>query len=467
LAHVCICHLRATIGLATYDIREVSADQQLTPVTTQASALSARQWTPRRARTADQLDIQPAVVSDLLLKTLYQSSPLAGYELSQRLRLDYHIFSGLLEELVSQGQVQKLGDAPRRPAHLSSLDEGFNYGITSTGVERAREATARNAYVGVAPVPLDTYTLSVVQQALPEGFASPERLENALRNLVLPRTTLKLLGPALNSRSSIFLYGHSGNGKSTIARATRDLLGGGMYIPYAVAIEDQVIRLLDRGYHEPLGNADPGADQRWLYCRRPLVAVGGELDNTMLDLIWHPDARFYDAPLQMKANGGVFLVDDLGRQVTDPRTLLNRFIIPMEEDIDYLNMTASGRKIDVPFGVLLIFSTNIQPKELVDEAFLRRIRHKVRIDDPSEEAFKEIFRREAELQHVAINDAWIDYILKLTYKGTNPPRPMRGVHPRDLLTHIREIAEFEGVRDVVINAELVDAACAAQFVDEL
>ncbi|MFN2464285.1 MAG: ATP-binding protein [Candidatus Dormibacteria bacterium] len=427
----------------------------------------ARQWTPRRPRTAEHLDIQAGLVADLILKTLYQTSPLAGFELAQRLRLDYGIFGKLLEDLVQQDHVSKMGDSIRRPARLESVEEGFNYGITPTGVERAREATARNAYVGVAPVPVESYTLSVGQQALPEGFASPEKLEHALQSLVLPKSTLRLLGPALNSRSSIFLYGHSGNGKSTIARATRDLLGGGMYIPYAVAVEDQVIRLLDRGYHEPMGNPDPNADQRWLYCRRPLVTVGGELDTTMLDLIWHPDGRFYDAPLQMKANGGVFLVDDLGRQVADPRTLLNRFIIPMEEDIDYLNMAASGRKISVPFGVLLIFSTNIQPRELVDEAFLRRIRHKVRIEDPSVEAFKEIFRREAEAQKVAITDAWIDYILKLAYQSQNPPRPLRGVHPRDLLTHIREIAEFEGIRKVVINAELVDAACEAQFVDEL
>ena len=439
--------------------------QVITPKESHPAA--ARQWTPRRPRTPEHLDIQPGLVSDLLLKTLYQTSPLAGFELAQRLRLDYNIFSKLLDDLVQQNQVTKMGDSIRRPARLDSVEEGFNYGITATGIERAREATARNAYVGVAPVPLDSYTLSVVQQALPEGFASPDKLNAALQHLVLAPTTLKLLGPALNSRSSIFLYGHSGNGKSSISRATRDLLGGGMYVPYALAVEDQIIRLLDRGYHEPAGNADPNADQRWLYCRRPLVTVGGELDVTMLDLVWHPDARFYDAPLQMKANGGVFLVDDLGRQVADPRTLLNRFIIPMEENIDYLNMTASGRKIDIPFGVLLIFSTNIQPKDLVDEAFLRRIRHKVRIDDPSEEAFKEIFRREAESQKVAITDAWIDYILKLAYESVSPARPLRGVHPRDLLTHIREIAEFEGVRDVVINAELVDAACAAQFVDEL
>ncbi|MFN2466447.1 MAG: ATP-binding protein [Candidatus Dormibacteria bacterium] len=433
----------------------------------ETNPISSRQWTPRRPRNAGALDVMPNLISDLLLKTLYQTSPLAGFELAQRLRLDYPVFSHLLEDLVSQSQVQKLGDSPRRPAQLGSLDEGFNYGITPTGIERAREASVRNAYVGAAPVPLDQYTLSVVQQALPEDFASPERLNHALEHLVLPPSTMKLLGPALNSRSSIFLYGHSGNGKSSISRATRDLLGGGMYIPYAIAIEDQIIRLLDRGYHEPSGHPDPNADQRWLYCRRPLVTVGGELDITMLDLVWHPDARFYDAPLQMKANGGVFLVDDLGRQVADPRTLLNRFIIPMEENIDYLNMTASGRKIDIPFGVLLIFSTNIQPRELVDEAFLRRIRHKVRIDDPSEEAFTEIFRREADQQKVAITDAWIEYILNLAYKSQNPPRPLRGVHPRDLLTHIREIAHFEGMRDVVINAELVDAACQAQFVDEL
>jgi predicted ATPase with chaperone activity len=186
---------------------------------------------------------------------------------------------------------------------------------------------------------------------------------------------------------------------------------------------------------------------------------------SMLDLIWHADAKFYDAPLQMKANGGILLVDDFGRQVIEPRALLNRFIVPLEENVDYLNMSASGRKIDVPFSMLLIFSTNLQPAQLVDEAFLRRIRHKLRIPDPDEKAFREIFRREAENNGITYHPSALDYIVDKYYKKAD--RPMRGVHPRDILMHVREIAAYEGRDNIVLDQQIVDDACEAQFVGEL
>jgi predicted ATPase with chaperone activity len=283
---------------------------------------------------------------------------------------------------------------------------------------------------------------------------------------VLPEQTLKLLGPALNSRKSIFLYGHSGNGKSSIARATRFLLGSGMYIPNALAVDDQIIRLMDPGFHEPSREPpDHRADARWSRCARPFVQVGGELDMSMLDLIYHSGSKFYDAPLQMKANCGIFLVDDFGRQVIEPRSLLNRFVVPLEENVDYLNMSASGRKIDIPFNMLLILSTNLQPSQLMDEAFIRRIRHKIKIPDPTEEAFREIFRREAEQQGVAFHPSALDYILDRYYRHAQ--RPMRGVHPRDILMHVREIASYEGSEPIVLDQAIVDDACEAQFVGDL
>jgi len=423
-------------------------------------------WFPARPRTPEAAGLPASLLRDLILKTLYHTSPLAGFEIGRRLRLDYITFDPLIGELTSAGLIQSTGDARHKPQRLDKVEEGLNYAINETGRERAREALDRCAYVGVAPVPHVQYTISAVRQALPERFATKDRLSEVVAHLVLPEKTLKLLGPALNSRKSIFIYGHTGNGKSSIARATRSLLGGSINIPWAVAVDDQIVRLLDPGHHEPSGEPlDARADQRWMKCKRPFISVGGELDMSMLDLIWHADAKFYDAPLQMKANGGILLVDDFGRQVIEPRALLNRFIVPLEENVDYLNMSASGRKIDVPFSMLLIFSTNLQPAQLVDEAFLRRIRHKLRIPDPDEKAFREIFRREAENNGITYHPSALDYIVDKYYKKAD--RPMRGVHPRDILMHVREIAAYEGRDNIVLDQQIVDDACEAQFVGEL
>ncbi|MEA2645844.1 MAG: hypothetical protein QOE92_927 [Chloroflexota bacterium] len=423
-------------------------------------------WYPSRPRTLEETGISSALLSDLLLKVIHVASPLAGFEIARRVRLDWATFDSIINDLTQNGLIQSTGEARHRPARLDKIEEGLNYSITEAGRQRAREALDRSAYVGPAPVPLAQYNLAVIRQGLPDGFATADLVSDALAHLVLPEQTLKLLGPALNSRGSIFLYGHSGNGKSSIARATRFLLGSGMYIPSAVAVDDQVIRLLDPGFHEPSREApNPRADPRWSRCARPFIQVGGELDMSMLDLIYHPDSKFYDAPLQMKANGGIFLVDDFGRQVVEARALLNRFIVPLEENIDYLNMSGSGRKIDIPFNMLLILSTNLQPSQLMDEAFIRRIRHKIKIQDPTEKAFREIFRREADQQGVAYHPSALDYIIDRYYKQT--PRPMRGVHPRDILMHVREIAAYQGMEPVVLEQSLVDDACEAQFVGDL
>jgi len=430
------------------------------------SGVEAESWFPGRPRTVEDTGLSSALLRDLVLKTIYASSPVAGFEIARRLRLDYVIFESIIKDLNDAAIVQTEGEARHRPQRLERVEEGLSYAITEIGRERARQAMERSAYVGVAPVPLGQYNLAAIRQGLPENFATQERMYDVLSHLVLPDQVLKLLGPALNSRKSIFLYGHSGNGKSSIARATRHLLGEGLYIPWAVAVDDQIIRLLDPGFHEPSRQApNPRADGRWSSCARPFIQVGGELDMSMLDLIWHSEAKFYDAPLQMKANGGIFLVDDFGRQTVEARALLNRFIVPLEESIDYLNMSASGRKIEIPFNMLLMLSTNLQPSQLMDEAFTRRIRHKIKIPDPTEEAFREIFRREADQQLIAYHPSALDYIIENYYKHAD--RPMRGVHPRDILTHVREIAGYQGIQPVVLDKDIVDDACDAQFVGDL
>jgi SpoVK/Ycf46/Vps4 family AAA+-type ATPase len=279
------------------------------------SSVEAESWFPGRPRTVEDTGLSPTLLRDLVLKTIYAGSPVAGFEISRRLRLDYVILESIIKDLNDAAIVQTEGEARHRPQRLERVEEGLTYAITEIGRERARQAMERSAYVGVAPVPLGQYNLAAIRQGLPENFATQERMYNVLSHLVLPEQVLKLLGPALNSRKSIFLYGHSGNGNSSIARATRRLLGEGLYIPWAVAVDDQIIRLLDPGFHEPSRQApNPRADGRWSSCARPFIQVGGELDMSML----------------------------------------------------------------------------------MDEAFIRRIRHKIKIPDPTEEAFREIFRREAD-----------------------------------------------------------------------
>jgi predicted ATPase with chaperone activity len=433
----------------------------LTEETQKAAAPSAT-FIPPRPRELGQTGVSPTVIQDLVLKMLHLATQLPGYEISGRLRLDYVCIHELVQQLQSSGYLQSTGSQRTPTRRVERLEEGLTYQITEAGRERAREAMARNQYTGPAPVALEHYSVATVRQGLPENFATKDGLARALEELVLNEQTVKLLGPALNSRSSIFIYGHPGNGKSTIARSTRKLLGGGIYMPFAVSVDDQIIRVFDPVHHEPVGQAVPQADQRWIVVKRPFVQVGGELSLEMLDLTYNEDSKFYEAPLQMKANCGIFLVDDFGRQEITPRRLLNRFIVPLEEGIDYLNMSGAGKKIEVPFGMLLFFSTNIQPRDLVDEAFMRRIRHKIKIPDPTREEFMAIFMREAGKLGLQNADRAVDQILTKYYET----RPLRGCHPRDILLHISEICGYTG-QPLALSEDVIDDACQAYFVEQL
>jgi predicted ATPase with chaperone activity len=291
--------------------------------------------------------------------------------------------------------------------------------------------------------------------------------------LVIEQEMLDMLGPAVNSGRSIFLFGDPGNGKTAMAESVgRMVLGAEMYLPYAVEIAGMVIKVFDEVNHKLAPEADnpmstnqlsvrPRLDRRWIKIQRPVITVGGELTLETLDLVWDDVSKYYEAPFQMKANGGMFLIDDFGRQLVRPRDLLNRWVVPLEKRYDYLTLH-TGQKIEVPFELLIVFSTNLEPSDLVDEAFLRRIRHKIEVGDPSFDSFREIFRRECTFRNIAFDEEGLAYLLREYY--IKPEKPLRACHPRDLLDEILDIARYRNITPA-LSQDLIDRACRAYFVE--
>jgi hypothetical protein len=303
------------------------------------------------------------------------------------------------------------------------------------------------------------------------GFVNRDRIAHGFENLVVEDSIFEQLGPAINAGKAVFLYGPAGNGKTVLAEGMGRTLGGEMYIPYAIDVDGQIITLYDPISHRALeaeGEAQPSIiaaaarDRRWIKVRRPVVTVGGELTLDMLDLTFNPISKFYDAPIQMKANGGVFLVDDFGRQRMRPEELLNRWIVPLESRVDYLTLH-TGKKFQVPFDVLIVFATNLDPKSLADEAFLRRIPYKIAITDPSVEQFARIFELDCKKRGLPFHPVMVAYLYRRHYRPHG--RAMRSCQPRDLLDQVTALCRFDG-REPMVTRELLDKACDAYFLDE-
>ena len=412
-------------------------------------------------RTLAETGINVDQLEQLLVKTLY-GGELSGITLSERVCLPYSLLEPLVERLRAERLVEVRGAS-------GSGTAGYRYALTDLGRDRARAYLDINRYVGPAPVSLASYVAMMDTMRAARGFIDRARLEHGFAHLVIGETLLDQLGPAINSGKAVFLYGPPGNGKTVIGEGLGRALGGDMYVPHAIDIEGQIVTVFDPICHDVFEEegltsrliAEAPRDRRWVRIRRPVVIVGGELTLEMLDLTFNPISKFHEAPLQLKANGGVFLVDDFGRQRMRPEDLLNRWIVPLESRVDYLTLH-SGKKFQIPFDVLTAFATNLDPMQLADEAFLRRIPYKIKVEDPTTEQFTQIFELQCRRRGLKFHPVMVAYLERRHYRPEQ--RPMRACHPRDLLDQISALCRYRG-EEPSISRELLDAACAAYFLD--
>jgi hypothetical protein len=403
------------------------------------------------------------MVMQLFMKSLYAGEA-SGMTLAERLRLPFSI----LEPLIERGRVEQLIEVRGATGTGAAT---YRYNLTDGGRSRARQFLDANSYVGPAPVTLAAYVQAMNALRAARGYVNRDRIANGFENLVVEDSIFEQLGPAINAGKAVFLYGPAGNGKTVLAEGMGRTLGGEMHIPYAIEVDGQILTVYDPISHRSLeveDSAQPSIiasasrDRRWIKVRRPVVTVGGELTLDMLDLTFNPISKFYDAPIQMKANGGVFLVDDFGRQRMRPEELLNRWIVPLESRVDYLTLH-TGKKFQIPFDVLIVFATNLDPKSLADEAFLRRIPYKIAITDPSLEQFSRIFELDCRKRGLPFHPVMVAYLYRRHYRPLG--RAMRSCQPRDLLDQITALCRFEG-REPSVTRELLDKACDAYFLDE-
>jgi len=404
-------------------------------------------------------------ITDLLLKVLYVQGARTGQQLIDVVKLPFPFVDSRLLDLQQRRLIEVRGTTGHSRA-------GYVFDLTGAGRDRGRDALTSSQYVGPAPVPLRQYGEWTMRQSIRNVKVTRQMVIEGFQKMVLDPKVFEIIGPAINSARSLFLYGGPGNGKTFISETIAEMLGGGLYIPYAIEVDGQILVLYDPVHHHELPEEGIGEDQwireaepfdrRFVRIRRPVVITGGELTLDQLDLQYDTYAKMYQAPFQLKANGGVLIIDDFGRQRIPSRDLLNRWIVPLEKRIDFLTLHTGG-KFPVPFDTLLILSTNLAPKDLVEEAFMRRIHYKIHVLGPELEQYKEIFRRCSDERGIPYAEWAMPQIYQTFYKrlGIEP----RACHPRDILDHFIDIATFLEA-EKVLTPELLDRACRSYFLDE-
>jgi predicted ATPase with chaperone activity len=389
-------------------------------------------------------------LADLALKVVYTDANCSTERAAQKLKLSMPVTEGLLQHLYREKFVEIRG----------SIGYGNNrYGMLDRGWQRAQQLLDMNGYIGAAPVSLPAYTEMVIKQSAVREPVQAEAVRNAMSGLVLPESSVQTLGLVGHSRRSLFMTGPSGNGKTTIAMALHNAQPGEIWIPYAIEVDGQIIKVFDQHNHHPAPVGDLASyDERWIKIKRPLVIVGGEMTIETMDLIYSQSVKFYEAPFQLKSNGGTLVIDDFGRQRVDPHDLLNRWIVPLEGRVDYLTLH-TGKKIEVPFEQLLIFATNLDPRDLVDDAFLRRMGYRLYVMPPDQEMYAAIFRHNVEANGFPYDSKQLDYLFRL-YKADG--RPLRGCEPRDLIQRCVDLCDYEK-RPKALSEDLLQIAWKNYF----
>jgi hypothetical protein len=412
--------------------------------------------------TIEETGLHPDTLAQLMLKTLIAGET-SGTQLAERMRLPYSV----LDALIQHARIEKLIEV-RGTGGTGTA--GYRYALTDLGRDRATQYLDLNRYVGPAPVPLSQYNAYVRAAMAARPWIDREILSHGFSELIVNTEMYGHLGPAVNSGKSLFLYGAPGNGKTVIAQGIGRALGTDTHIPHAIDVDGQTITMFDPVNHELTSTsaaadsviASAASDRRWEQIRRPVVVVGGELTLEMLDLTFNPIAKFYEAPIQMKALGGVFVVDDFGRQRIPPRDLLNRWIVPLESRVDFLTLH-TGRKFEIPFNVFIIFATNLKPESLADEAFLRRIPYKIRAKNPTPEEYAQIFALNCRKRGLAYDEVMVEYLMRKYY--TPRKLQMRACHPRDLIEQVIDQCRYQN-REPAVTRDLLDVACSSYFLEE-
>ncbi|MCP4819045.1 MAG: ATPase [Shimia sp.] len=405
------------------------------------------------------------MMRDILLKTMFRKNVDMVSDVAKAICLP----TAVTQEIVDMAREQRLLEATGTLNANSGNEMGYQ--LTDAGKARALDALAQSEYFGAMPVPLDVYREQVKRQSIRNIQVTRDQLTNAMGHLILPPTLLSELGPAVSSGRSILMYGPPGNGKSSISNGIRDAMGDKVYVPHAIEYAGQVITVYDPIVHSAAEGDTQDAnslrrtarfDSRYVKCDRPTVITGGELSLSMLDLVYNPTARTYQAPLQLKSTGGIFIVDDLGRQEEPPQSLVNRWIVPLEESKDILALQ-SGEKFEVPFDTLVIFSTNFHPNEIFDQAALRRIFYKIKIDGPSQENFLKIFALVAKKKGMPLDESALIHLLKHKYPTID--NIYANYQPIFLIDQMISICEFEGI-PYQMSPELIDRAWSNMFVKD-